>query len=212
MDLEGNAVCRPRECLTAQPPLCGSPEATCGATCPQPDCAGRECGEDPRFGISCGSCGPHRYCIDEKCRQEPGYALCEGDLQATPPEVPVEQAQGTIPPPQGGQIVDGIYDLVAQREYVGPGISETYTRAALRFTSNGTRVEHIYDAGTADAESPHRLMSVSISSVTLAFEISCPDRNHVFWSEYSRDFDAQGEEIWLHQERLLEIYTRRPEP
>jgi hypothetical protein len=57
---------------TVAPPLCGSPSAPCGVTCPTntPQCQGRECGPDPLFGQSCGSCAGGSFCSAEgKCVQ-----------------------------------------------------------------------------------------------------------------------------------------------
>jgi hypothetical protein len=211
----GGAVCRPDECTlrVLTPPLCGTPRAPCGEACTEPDCTDLECGPDPVLGTSCGSCGPHRYCTANRCQQSPAYSLCDGDLRATPGEVAVETATGTMPEPLGGPIADGIYDLVAQREYVAFSASAKYDRGAMRFTVGATRVEHIYDAtagSQADAESPHRLMSVHASGSILSFSVTCPEGAVVFDPDYTRGFTAEGTELRLFQENVIEIYERRP--
>lgn len=211
----GGAVCRPHECLrgTLEPPLCGTPDAPCGEACTEPDCTGIECGPDPVLGVSCGTCEPHRYCIANQCQQRLGYSLCEGDLQATADEVAVQTATDTMPEPQGGTIADGIYDLVAQREYLPFSPSAKFDRGAMRFTDGATRVEHIYDAtvgSQADAESPHRLMTVTASGANLSFSVTCPEGSAVFRPNYTRGFTADGTALWLFQEYMIEIYERRP--
>jgi RHS repeat-associated protein len=56
----GKGICTKDVCMFQHlvPPLCGSPNAPCGAQCPvcTPECDGRECGDDPVCGTSCGSC------------------------------------------------------------------------------------------------------------------------------------------------------------
>jgi RHS repeat-associated protein len=63
---DGSHACRPCECAGSAlaPPLCGAPNAECGAECPvcTPDCEGRQCGIDPKCGKSCGECGSGEFC------------------------------------------------------------------------------------------------------------------------------------------------------
>jgi hypothetical protein len=130
-----------------------------------------------------------------------------------PPEVAVQEETGTMPEPAGGNIVDGTYDLVAEHEYRQFSISERYIRGAIRVSAGVTRAEHIYDpvqGSQADGESPHRIMTVSAAGPALNFEVTCPTGAAVFTPKYARGFTVQGTELWLFQEELIEIYTRRP--
>jgi hypothetical protein len=177
-----------------------------------PNCGGQECGDDPLTGTSCGVCGAHRYCIAGKCRQDSQYLLCDGDLVAMDDEVAVEEVSGPMPLPSGGEIADGTYDLVAEHEFQANSVADRYRRGALRFTNSGTRVEHIFDAelgSQADTESPHRLMTVSIDGTVLSFHVDCPDEDHVIFPDYMRGFSVVGEELWLIQRTVVEIYKRR---
>ncbi len=86
---DGINICRPGACAfrLLVPPLCGSPGALCGDTCPvcTPRCDGRQCGADPNCGQSCGSCG--------------SGTSCNGDGQCVPPttDPPI-----TVSTPDGG--------------------------------------------------------------------------------------------------------------
>jgi hypothetical protein len=61
----------------------------------------------------------------------------------------------------------------------------------------------------ADGESPHRLMTVRASGSVLSFSVTCPEGSAVFHPEYTRGFTAQGTELRLFQEDMIEIYERR---
>lgn len=213
IDPDGKAVCRPFDCIftSVQPPLCGSPDAVCGPTCPKPDCSTRECGDDPSTGLSCGSCGVHHYCdIDGKCVEPPEYLLCNGDLTALSPEIAVDIGRPPMPAPVGGTITDGIYDLVAEHEYQTT-IPISYVRSAMRFSEGGTHVEHIYDAdfsSGADQDSPHRLMNVSAAGTELSFDVTCPTQ-YVFFPHYVEGFTVNGDELDLFQPYFIEVYMKR---
>ncbi len=65
---EGTNVCLPRKCdePDVQAPDCGTVDSECGL-CPtcEPECDGRECGVDPKCGVTCGSgCAAGEYCTD----------------------------------------------------------------------------------------------------------------------------------------------------
>lgn len=210
--LPGRAFCLGLECLRAAPPLCGTPDAPCGEDCCQPDCSGRECGDDPNCNVSCGECGAHTFCSIDTCRSLTGLDLCPGDLRALDPIIPFESVGGTMPQPTGGVIVDGTYDLIAQHRYQLTYFADVYLRSALRFSANATQVEHIYDpdiAYRADGESPHRQLTVVADGTTLNFEVTCPVE-HAIFDFYTRGFTVQGSELRLFQESSVEIYARRP--
>jgi RHS repeat-associated protein len=63
---DGVNACRPGSCAfqVLAPPLCGTPGAPCGDTCPTctASCEGRQCGPDPSCGKSCGTCGAGTVC------------------------------------------------------------------------------------------------------------------------------------------------------
>jgi len=63
---DGVNTCLPGSCAfrVLTPPLCGTPGAPCGDTCPvcTPRCEGRQCGADPNCGQSCGSCAAGTIC------------------------------------------------------------------------------------------------------------------------------------------------------
>jgi hypothetical protein len=83
------------------------------------------------------------------------------------------------------------------------------SRAALKFA--GGSVEHIYDPNWnygAETDSPHRLLSVTVEDSTLRFHVDCP--SPVAFPNYERGFSVRGEELWLFQAGLIEIYLRRP--
>lgn len=83
----------------------------------------------------------------------------------------------------------------------------------MRFTDGGTRVEHIYGpvpGSQADEGSPHRLMKVSAKEYWLTFSLTCPVAPNMFHPSYARLFTAEGMELWLFQDQLVEIYERRP--
>jgi hypothetical protein len=206
------AKCRPLACSDPfkDQSLCGSDDAVCGE-CPVPDCEGRECGQAANSSASCGTCRVHRWCAtDGKCQQRPEYQYCGGDLEAQPPEIPVVGQAEPAPEPQGGSISDGIYDLVAQRFNGSTAFLEKYLRGALAFSEGATRAEHIYDAepgSQADDETPHRELSVSGDGTTLRFHIDCPGT--VLFRDYERQFTAAGDELWLYQPGMVEIYQRR---
>jgi len=212
------ATCRPLECAFSPvvPPLCGTPDALCGEECCQPDCAGRECGDDPRCGLSCGTCGPETFCDFEagKCQLVAGVSACAGDLRATPPEIAVERGENPKPEASGGKIADGIYDLVATREYVTDAFSTVYERAALRFFDGATQAEQIYDPNRdyflGDTDTPHRLLTVAAEGSVLHFTVSCPDSVISIYRAYDRGFTVQGSELWLFQPKLIEVYRARP--
>jgi len=216
LDGAGQAQCRVSECYSkrVRPPLCGSPSAPCGE-CFEPQCAGLECGEDPVTGLSCGTCAVHHYCreLDHRCVQTLGYTLCEGSLEATPNEVTPARLAVPVPMPTGGEISDGIYDLVGEYEYA-VGIADVYQRAALRFFDGGTRAEHIYDAelgSAADYQTPHRLLNVSrVDSTTLSFDVTCPDSSRILFPQYIRAYSAADGDLWLFQQSLIEVYKKRP--
>ncbi len=209
----GLATCRPTECAFSQlmPPLCGSPDALCGEECCLPDCEGFQCGQDRLCGVSCGTCAPHHSCVGNQCTQSAVYSECSGDLTATPPEIVVEPAAGPMPPPIGGTLEDGIYDLTALREYVHDTFAETFTRAAMRFFNGGTELEHIYDAdflSGSDPEAPHRHVNVTVTGpTTLHFWVICPG---TLFPMYDRDYSVHPNELWLYQEGMIEVYTKRP--
>lgn len=114
-----------------------------------------------------------------------------------------------MPQPTGGNIADGIYDLVAQREFVYDGFAPIYTRAALRFSGGVTQAEHIYDSASqfADSETPHRHMTVEQQGASLELVVTCPDI--VLMPRYQRGFSVEGDELWLFQKSLIEVYRRR---
>jgi hypothetical protein len=214
-DGPGEPVCLPETChfRPLRPPLCGSPDSICGEVCDEQDCEGIECGPDRVLGESCGTCGPNSYCAVDHCQQTAAYLACDGELQATPPEVPIGLTTEPLPEPRGGDIADGIYDLVAQIESRPFTPSTTYVRGALRFSDGATRVEHIFDPTPeplAHYDSLHRNMIVSASGPILSFLVACPDNNLTFDPEYVRGFTASGTELHLFQEEMVEIYTRRP--
>ncbi len=63
---DGTTTCLPAECEVQilAPPICGTPDASCGDKCPSctPTCDGRECGPDPSCAQSCGTCSGDQYC------------------------------------------------------------------------------------------------------------------------------------------------------
>jgi hypothetical protein len=214
--LDGSARCRPTECReqVQKPPQCGNADSPCGSICPTSNSDGRKCGEDPLTGASLGSCGAHHYCYKGECQQDPQYLLCEGDLMAMDAEISVEELSGPMPLPAGGIITDGTYDLVAEHEFDPYAAASRYLRGALRFTNGATRVEHIYDrdpSSQADPKSPHRLMAVRANDSTLSFNVECPDSSQVTSPNDSRGFSVAGEELWLFQRTVVEIYKRRPD-
>lgn len=216
-DARTKATCRPLECaFRPVPPLCGTPDALCGEECCQPDCTGRECGDDPRCGVSCGTCGPETFCDFEhgQCQLVTGVSACAGDLRATPPKITVEQGESPKPQAAGGKIIDGIYDLVATREYVRDAFSTVYERAALRFFDDATQAEQIFDRDrnyflADDEDSPHRLLTVVADGSVLHFTVSCPDTVISIYRAYDRGFTVRGSELWLFQPELIEIYRAR---
>jgi hypothetical protein len=140
-----------------------------------------------------------------------GIDACEGDLRTTAAEIPLEPAAGPMPAPMGGVIADGIYDLIAQREYESNSLAEVYLRAAIRFSEGGTQAEQTYDpslAYFADSETPHRLMTVTPEGAVLHFEVTCPDT--AIFPSFDRGFTVEGSELWLFQGELVEVYVRRP--
>ncbi len=141
--------------------------------------------------------------------QAVGYTKCDGDLTATPPEVVPTGLAEAAPAPVGGELADGIYDLVGEYQY-RVGISAEYERAALRLFDAGTHAEFIYDPGSnAEADSPHRLLDVSrYDSTTLNFDVTCPDTSVIF-RHYQRGYSASGDDLWLFQDSLLEVYEKR---
>jgi RHS repeat-associated protein len=84
---DGIRRCRPEWCDFRKivPPLCGSPDAPCGEECPvcTPQCENRECGPDPKCGVSCGSCSDGEFCdLAGQCAprpSEPPVSVPDGD-------------------------------------------------------------------------------------------------------------------------------------
>lgn len=212
VDGAGQAACRAGLCTPlAQPPQCGDASAPCGA-CFQPKCDGIDCGDDPLTGTSCGTCPVLHYCdATQHCVQPPGYALCEGDLSVMPDAITPDVLTGAAPTPTGGTIADGIYDLVAEHEF-GFGIPTVYERAALRIFDAGVHAELMsdLDLSSPDYDSPHRLLTMSQGGdTTLNFEVTCPD-TYVLFPHYARGYSASGEDLWLFQQSLIEVYKKRP--
>jgi RHS repeat-associated protein len=84
----GTNVCLATACVDPNPERlpCGSLASECGL-CPEAPadvCAGRECGEDPTYGVSCGSdCPSGEACIMNRC--VPGYAEAALGLTSVSP-------------------------------------------------------------------------------------------------------------------------------
>ncbi len=84
---DGTTTCLPGECAfrVLAPPLCGSPDASCGDKCPSctPRCEGLECGPDPNCDQSCGTCTGDKYCSGAgQCVQptcDPPILVPDGD-------------------------------------------------------------------------------------------------------------------------------------
>jgi hypothetical protein len=213
IDGAGQAACRSGVCTSlTQPPQCGDASAPCGA-CFQPKCDGIECGDDPLTGTSCGTCPVLHYCdATQHCTQRAAYALCEGDLSVLPDAITPSVLAQAAPTPTGGQIADGIYDLVAEYQS-GNGIATVYERAALRFFDAGVHAELMsdLDLSSPDYDSPHRLLSVSqADDTTLSFDVTCPDM-YVLFPHYTRSYSANGDDLWLFQQSLIEVYKMRPQ-
>jgi hypothetical protein len=103
--------------------------------------------------------------------------------------------------------------LCQRREYQPNSVADKYIRGAIRFWDGGAQVEHIYDPdlqSQADRASPHRLMTVNIDDTTLTFNVTCPDAANVIFPSYTRGFTVDGDQLWLIQRTVLEIYRRRP--
>jgi hypothetical protein len=152
------------------------------------------------------------YCdATQHCTQRSAYGLCEGELSVSPDAItPVVLAEAA-PTPTGGEIADGIYDLVAEYK-TGIGIATQYERAALRFFDAGLHAELMSDPdlGSPDYDSPHRLLNVSrADDTTLNFEVICPTK-YVLFPRYTRTYSANGDELTLFQQSLMEVYKKRP--
>jgi hypothetical protein len=199
---------------TLAPPLCGSPDAPCGEECCKPECGGKKCGTESQCGSSCGKCDPNYDCtIDGQCNVEPAVLLCPGDLRARGPAIAIEQGVGPRPTPEGGTIADGIYDLVAIRQYARSTFAELYRQAAIEFTGSArtAQLTGVVDiAFFADPESPHRLMDVTAEGTILHFSVTCPDKSHVIKPRFDRDFSVHDSEVWFFHEGVVEVYARRP--
>jgi hypothetical protein len=154
----------------------------------------------------------HHYCaIDNRCVQPARYTLCLGDLQATPDAVTLASLAEPVPTPQGGDMADGTYDLIDEYKY-GLDITDEYERAALRIFDAGTHAEQIYDAtsGSPGYDSPHRFLNVNrVDATTLSFDVTCPDKMYVLFPHYLRGYTAGGDELWLFQSSLIEVYRKR---
>ncbi len=212
IDGAGQAACRAGLCTPlAQPPQCGDASAPCGV-CFQPKCDGIECGPDPMTGASCGTCAVLHYCdATQHCTERSGYALCAGDLSVMPDLVKPDVLAEAAPAPTGGTIADGIYDLVAEHEF-GFGIPNTYQRAALRIFDAGAHAEFISDPDfdNPDYDTPHELLTLSpADATTLNFDVTCPTTG-VLFPHATRGYSASGDDLWLFQSSLIEVYTKRP--
>jgi hypothetical protein len=212
IDGAGQAACRAGLCTSlSQPPQCGDASAPCGV-CFQPKCDGIECGADPLTGSSCGTCPVLYYCdFTQHCVQPSSYALCAGDLSVMPDAIMPDVLAEAAPAPTGGTITDGTYDLVAEHEY-GIGIPDIYEHAALRIFDAGVHAELMsdLDLDSPDYDSPHRLLTLSqADATTLNFDVTCPDMG-VLFPHYTRGYSASGDDLWIFQPSLIEVYKKRP--
>ena len=81
----GPGVCRPGICRYQRltPPFCGIPGAICGDQCKSCEqaCDGRQCGDDPRCGVSCGTCAAGSFCSGGQClvdEEDPPISVPDG--------------------------------------------------------------------------------------------------------------------------------------
>jgi len=201
--------------LPLLPPFCGSKDAPCGEECCQPDCVGRQCGEDPNCHLSCGVCEPNNFCSsDRQCRLDPNVLLCEGDLRIAGPEIPIEVVDGgPMPIAEGGTIADGIYDLVATRQYVPSSFLHTFVRAAMRLFAGATKAELIFEGtGFTALYGPHELIDVAAEGTTLRLAPTCPtySTGTLTIGNMTLGYSVVGSELWLIQPGQVEVYAPRP--
>jgi hypothetical protein len=193
------------------PPLCGTEDAPCGEECCQPECTGRQCGKESKCNLSCGTCDPNYVCTaDFQCAIDPQVLLCEGDLRVRGPVIPIEQMTVTTPVAEGGTIADGIYDLVATRQYIESTLGASYARSAMRFSAGATKIEQISEGtGFTIGYVPHRLYDVTVQGTKLQYKTTCPDYKYGGTANIERGFSVHAAELWLIQPGEVEVYVPR---
>lgn len=115
-----------------------------------------------------------------------------------------------MPTPAGGAIADGVYDLVANRQYDRDYFAEYFGRSALRFFNGATEAEQFADGVDQTASYfPHRSMTVSLNATSLELHFSCPEGGYPGLSNRTRGYTASDTELWLFQPGMIEIYALR---
>lgn len=144
LQADGSGLCRKSLCTFARlvPPLCGHAGAICGDQCPActPECDGKQCGLDPKCGVSCGTCGGDDYCSsDGQCRPtastDPPLQVKDGHgnpVDVTPlplaPGVPVGALPGAFSVSELGSAQYNIPITVPPgRAGMEPGLSLRYS-------------------------------------------------------------------------------------
>jgi hypothetical protein len=118
-----------------------------------------------------------------------------------------------MPVPGGGKIEDGVYDLVAIREYVAPVTRDGYQRSAIQFSVGATQAEQTAEAVpfsfTSD-DPPHRLMNVEANDPTsLHFTVTCPDKTRTIFPSFVRGYEVSGSQLWIFQKGWIDVYAPR---
>jgi hypothetical protein len=115
-----------------------------------------------------------------------------------------------MPTPAGGTIADGIYDLVANRQYDPDYFAEYFDRSALRFFNGATQAEQFADGVDATASYfPHRSMTISLDATSLELDFTCPEGAYLGLSNGTRGYTVTDTELWLFQTGMIEIYALR---
>lgn len=115
---------------------------------------------------------------------------------------PETQASDAYPTPEGGTILDGVYDLV-RFEIYSPASADDHQRQRRFVVSGDTIVAVNTDPGAA----PEILGGTFTTDGTeLKFAISCPESG-----EFSMPYTATQHELWLFDpsEPNLQVYARQ---